>query len=70
MEHGEFLRLLLTSVAGQETSGLGWWERQYVIDFNVFKFYSHPPSKGLFFSLFASLNLCGDSPTLVEEAFF
>lgn len=65
----EVLRLLSASVAGQETSGFCCLETQYVIDFNVFKFCSPPPSTGQF-SLFASLNLCGNSPTFVEEAFF
>lgn len=65
----EVLRLLSAPVAGQETIGFCCLETQYVIDFNVFKFCSPPPSTGLF-SLFASLNLCGNSPTFVEEAFF
>lgn len=43
-EHAGFLKLCSALVAGQETSGLGHLETQYVIDFNGFKFCSLPPS--------------------------
>lgn len=39
-----------------------------MIDFNVFKF--SPSLHRPIFSQSASLNLCGNSPALVEETFF
>lgn len=66
---GLFLPCLPISVKNKWVRLFG--ETQYVIDFNVFKFCSLPPSfRRPIFSQFASLNLCGNSQALVEETFF